>query len=1330
MRFRLLLILSSLLLLSVNSRAEEDKYIFEHIQTSHHWINDIFQDSDGFIWVSCRNGLYRHYGDGPDDYETIQDGNVFYDITQDADGNIWVMSREGLVMYDPKTAVMHDPVATTDYLRAESWIDCFEVDGMNNFWWNEEDRIYVRTTEGRKIAVARCKAKVNDICIKNNVVYVLSDIGLIYRFVLEADELVRHLPLISLTDEPIDPDHVFHTFFVDSNHNIWVSQGSNGVWVVEYGGENITVLTSHPGDNSIQRGFVNSIIEDKDGNIWIASDHGGISICDKSCQVIVTLVNDPTDDNTLASNGIYSLYCDNDYNLWVGYTKLGLSVYRGENKAWTMSHVRSFHLKNLNDDINTTCEDNKGNLWLGTDGYGLVKIDSRTGKEVIYTRQNSSLGSNVITDIHCDPKGRIWVGTFYGGLTCFVNGVSRTWRYEESGSGLASDNVWAIDHDESGRIWIGTLSGGVQVIDPVTYRIKTFTSATSGLSNDAVLDIECADDGKIYVATAYGLSIIDSQTESVVVAPDDNMIQKSLTGVMVDSRGLVWLDEDGILQVYDPRTEVYHTPEYHALENIRSVIEGNEGIVWAVTDNGICRIEVYRSSETGYAFEVSSFSFPQEEDLHFNQRSASLASGGDMIIGSFCGFMRFRQSMFMHHRFNSDVNLHFTDLYIGNHKIEPGQEYEGRIISEYTIEYSDRIVLSHDMSIFSIAFSNLDYFSVHDMPLYYRMEGLSQEWLPTDSHAGRLTFTNLSPRKYMLTLTADVDDLSKAVYLNIIVMPPWWASWWAILSYILAVVVIASVISAIVRRRQREIRERLEQSIKQEKRHYVDEMKMQFFTNVSHDFRTPLTLILTPVEEMLAKDPEKKNDQFIMTIHRNAQRLLNLVNEVLDLRKIEMFGSHLNLASSDFLNVVRDTTESFRLLAEAQGIEFSFETEVRSLVFDFDSGKVVKILTNLLSNAFKFTPQGGSVKVEVNLVNEDTVLLAVSDSGRGVQDKDKRRVFDRFYQAKDSPVGSGIGLHVVREYVILHGGEIEVSDNDPAGSVFTVTLPVRHSVNEVEYASDSSDFPSRKTADSVDGCSTILVVDDNDDFRTFMCASLSDEYQVLSASDGAEALKIVKTKDVDVVISDVMMPLMDGNEFCRRMKSDINTSHIPVILLTAKMMQEDECHGLEAGADDYLTKPFNMSILRLRVAKFIEWKKRAKRIFEKELEITTEQITITTMDDRLLQKAINVINENIGNPDFSVAELSAALCMHRTSLYKKLVYITGKTPVEFIRSIRLKKAAALLANGGVYVSEIAYMVGFNSPKVFTGHFKDEFGCSPTEYRRLHHAGNAEEYCSE
>lgn len=1303
------------LLLPMDVGAKAGKYIFEHVRTSNHWINSIYQDANGFIWFGTRNGLYRYTGDDASGTDAVCEGESFYDIQQDADGRLWVKKRNGYVVYDPRTCTVLDEVKSATELDSRLWIDALLVTLDGDYWWNEEQHLYHKSLGSEKTLVADVQGDVYDIIVRNSIVYVLTVEGLLYRFALDDSGEITTLPMMgpALTRPEDNMDYRFHCVFVDSSQNIWLSQGAGGVWYYPAGSMQGRHLTSSSSPERIQGGFICAIEEDADGNIWLASDHGGICVCGKDGRVIERLRNEPDDNNTLASNGVYALFRDREDNIWVGYTKKGMSIYRGRNKTWSVSHLMTLHEDGLPDDVNASCEDHEGNLWLGTDGSGLLRIDP-DGNETLYNTSNSALKSNVITDIHCDSEGRIWLGTFYGGLSCIENGRMMTYSYSEDDNSLASMNVWSVAHDEAGRIWIGTLGAGLQALDPETGIFETFTSARHGLANDFIHEIECALDGNIYIATSYGLSIFNPHTCSFkTIEGSPERIHMALTGLEVDSNGLVWLDEDGLLRVYDPVSSMYHTPSHPALKSVRSIIEDEDGTVWAITDAGLCRLSVEKSQADDYSFDISAFSFPQQRELHFNQRSACMTSSGDFVIGSFSGYMRFSPYKYSEPQGTGRSQLFFTDLYLGNSRIVPGVEYEGKIILDRAMEYTSAIELDHSSPVVLVEFSCLDYFSVQEQNLYSKVEGVTEEWIEVDKNSRRLTMGNLSPGRYRLILSPDMEDLSDAVSLSVRIMPPWWATWWAVIIYIL--LGLSGIITSyvFVRRKDEEKRRRQEAVARQEQRHYMDEMKMQFFTNISHDFRTPLTLILTPVEEMLSKKPELKDDTFISTIHRNALMLLNLVNEVLDLRKMERFGSELTLVKADIIRVIEDTVSSFMLMAENQNITLKVDTTLSSMILEIDKGKIAKVLTNLLSNAFKFTPEGGTITVKVEETSE-SACISVCDTGQGVSDKDKRKIFERFYQAKNSPAGSGIGLHIVREFVLLHGGDITVEDNDPCGAVFRFTLPMKSS-----FAEEVTDGEKSSPASADVSKPVILIADDNIDFRTFMKVSLSQDYNVYEASDGLDALKMLSDKDIDVVISDVMMPNMDGTEFCRKVKSDINTSHIPVILLTAKALQDDECYGLESGADDYLTKPFNMSILRLRIAKFIEWKKRSKKLFEKELEITTEQITLTSMDDRLLQQAINLINENISNPDFSVSELSAALCMHRANLYKKLLYITGKTPVEFIRAIRLKRAAALLETDGVYVSEVAYMVGFNSPKVFAGHFREEFGCSPSEYRKKH-----------
>lgn len=536
--------------------------------------------------------------------------------------------------------------------------------------------------------------------------------------------------------------------------------------------------------------------------------------------------------------------------------------------------------------------------------------------------------------------------------------------------------------------------------------------------------------------------------------------------------------------------------------------------------------------------------------------------------------------------------------------------------------------------------------------------------------------------------------------------------------------IIAIIIYYLSERKSQKLRlEQAEREIQRQAQ--TNEMKLRFFTNISHDFRTPLSLIITPLEAYL-NDKEKNPDvKFFTPIYRNAVRLLNLINQILDFRKLDMYGETLNLSNGDIVSFVKEVCASFSMFADGNNVQLSFHSSMTVLNMAFDMDKLSKILMNLLSNAFKHTPQGGKVFVNMYSDGNDSIQISVMDYGCGVPDKDKEKIFERFYQNKydnAANMGCGIGLHIVREYVALHNGSVKVSDNNPSGAIFTVTLPIaRTETNGGQLREVSQVIEATKSeCASPDHKHTIMLVEDNEEFLDFLHQSLSEEYHVLKASNGEDALTILKGSSVvDIVISDVMMDKMDGFELCGRIKTDLQFSHIPVILLTAKSMVEDEIQGLEVGADDYITKPFNLSVLRLRIQSILKSQGRYRKMFKNKVDISPSEITITSLDEQFLSKALAIVEDNIANSDFSVEDLSSALGIHRAHLYRKLSGITGKTPIEFIRLIRLKRAKQYLNQSQMYISEIAYAVGFNSPKLFTKYFKEEFGMSPRDYQCAH-----------
>ena len=676
----------------------------------------------------------------------------------------------------------------------------------------------------------------------------------------------------------------------------------------------------------------------------------------------------------------------------------------------------------------------------------------------------------------------------------------------------------------------------------------------------------------------------------------------------------------------------------------------------------------------------------------------------------------------------------FTGLSLFDEAVKVGQSYGGRVLIEKELNDVENVEFDYKQNIFSVSFASDNYNLPEKTQYMYKLEGFNNDWLTLPVGVHNVTFTNLAPGKYVLRVKAINSDGYvgiKEATLGIVVNPPFWMSWWAYLLYAVGLVIVLFLARYRMLKREREKFHLQQIENEVAKNEEINNMKFRFFTNVSHELRTPLTLIISPLEGMLKETTDELQSTRLQLMYRNAQRLLHLVNQLLDFRKGEMSTHQLSLSEGDIISYVHSVCNSFLLMADKKHIQFSFFSGIDTFSMAFDADKVGKIVMNLLSNAFKFTPEGGRVTVMIEHVagTPDILEIKIADTGIGISDVDKEHIFERFYQAGHKGVeettGNGIGLSLVRDFVTLHEGEVKVFDNIGMGSVFVIQFPVKHVETQVQLpeetgmpAGDEEDKEMKEEAREETerkNFPLLLIVDDNEDFRIFMRYSLELQYRVKLAVNGKEAWEMMQEELPDLVISDVMMPQMDGNELCRLIKQDKRTAHIPVILLTARQNTEAKLEGLQTGADDYVTKPFNMTILVLRIRKLIELS-RYHRVTQGMIDPAPSEIVITSLDEKLIEKAIKYVEDNMSRTELSVEELSRELGMSRVHLYKKLLQITGKTPIEFIRVIRLKRAAQLLRESQLHVSEVAFEVGFNNPKYFSRYFKDEFGVLPSVYQ--------------
>lgn len=1326
--------------------------MFKHLEVkdglSNNQITSIFRDSRGFMWFGTASGLNRYdgysikvYRSRKEDLKSLPE-NYIERIQEDANGYLWIQTGIGYAVYCPDTDTFDRNVE--DWLRKkgiEGYVARLYIDSQKTFWVYVGGKGLCRSRENEDTALSAvvsneewAKAGVVDITEYNG------DILLAYESGALACVDGHNLQLKWMEDGICtDLGKKYRggfTMYVDRTGKLWV-YSVVGLWTYSLQDRKWSMRKTR------KEGYdaVRAVMQDKYGHIWVGRDQGGIEMYDGNRKSMV-LSHDPGNARTLPNNTVTTLYEDVAGTMWVGTYKKGVSYYN--------ESIFKFSLADVGD-VNCV-EDGLGDIvWLGTNGAGLVRWNRQTGQRDVFLHSSSdgrSISGDVVVTMLRDSKGRLWAGTYWSGLNCYDGSKFIHYRHEAGKENtLVYDNVWSLAEDREGNIWIGTLGKGLQCLNPSTGHFTTYTTANSNLVSDYVLSLCVGRDNRLIIGTSYGMSFLDLDTRSIEVfaggrTGTEPLSNRSISQVFEDSRGLIWIATREGVNVYSPqRDRLYEVPlksDFSKLFVLGIVEDENAGI-WVTAGSELINV-LLQSDETTGELSFTCRSYNDKDGLQscdFNQRSLKRLHTGEIMAGGLYGVNCFRPSEIKYNRTLPKVM--FTGIQLFNEEVEVGKEYCGRVVLPQTLNCTKEIVLDYAQNIFTIFFASDNYVLPEKTRYQYKLEGFNDDWMTSPADQHRVTYTNLAPGSYVLKVKATTSDGyvgTEAAQLKIVILPPFWMTPWAYACYALLLVgALVGLFLAIQRRERNRYRIRqIEQDARRAEE--VNQMKFRFFTNVSHELRTPLTLIISPLEEIMKGAKDEKTAGKLEMIHRNAMRLLNLVNQLLDFRKNEMAGLHLTLSEGDVVAYVRNICNSFLMLSDKKGIRFTFFSSVDSLQMAFDEDKVGKIVMNLLSNAFKFTPDGGQVDVSLEVLEGTPEMLEikVSDTGAGIKDSEKEHIFERFYQVEHTeggtrPSGSGIGLSLVRDFVSLHGGVVQVFDNVGSGAVFVVNLPIRHlevgivqqtgTVKETDLPAAGEEKTSEEDVEvespgSEKAKPVVLVVDDNSDFLTFMKDSLSLYFTVKTAPNGQEAMKMIPELMPDLIVSDWMMPVMDGNELCRQVKSCKKTAAIPFVLLTAKQSVENTVEGLSIGADDYVTKPFNMEVLILRMRRLIALGSRNRT--QHYIDPKPSEIEVTSLDEKLIGDAVKYVEANIARSDLSVEELSHELGMSRAHLYKKLLQITGKTPIEFIRVIRLKRAAQLLRESQQNVSEIAYQLGFNNPKYFSKYFKDEFGVLPSVYQ--------------
>jgi signal transduction histidine kinase/ligand-binding sensor domain-containing protein/DNA-binding response OmpR family regulator len=1387
MRIKLYIVVSALFFAYTNNFAQNSQYQFSRLNISnglsHNQVTCIFKDSEGFMWFGTSSGLNRYDGYTfkvfKHDVNNKNSINEDYinNIWEGPDKKLWITTPAGYSFYDPETEQFNNDVLSVLYsLKLPGYPSVSKIlhNGKGDFWFLYPDSGIYRYNELKKTTThyynhhssspSLYSSFVTDIVQDTTGnVWLAYDDGVIELFDVKRNVITYHTDIFK---KAADNKGRNYSLTIDSEGDLWVFNPNmdSGVYYYSRRTGRFRYITKESAETPLTSNNITNIIQSDDGLMWISTDHGGINLLDKKRKKITYLLNREDDPKSLGQNTV-ALYKDNKGIMWARTLREGVSYYHKNIIRFPLyRHLASDPASLKFEDVNKFVEDKNGNLWIGTNGGGLVYFDRKTGKFTQYKHDlgnPNSLTSDIIVSLCIDQDQQLWIGTYFGGLDHFDG--RKFIHYKHNGkvpTSIADDRVWNILEDSSNRLWIGTFAAGLQMFDRDK---KIFSSPfkQTDIRSPYISSLIEDTKGNLWVGGYLGVDKILKNGGGVIhynkkKNDPNSLINDDIHNITQDSRGLMWIATRDGLSILNPETNrfISLTKKEGLPDNqVLNVLEDNRGTMWLSTSNGLGHITLTPGNGT-YKFQFENFDETDGlQGREFTVNAALKTNKGELVFGGSHGFNIF-DPLSIHPNMD-EPKLIFTGFQLFNRSLAANEAVDGHVVLSKAISATQEITLKHSENVFTIEFAAINFFNPNKITHQYMMEGFDKGWITANNATRKATYTNLDGGDYTFKVRAISQDgkwKPSYIKLKIKVLPPFWKSTIAYIIYLLLIAgtlffirrrgiqkirrqFIAEKVKFIAEKEKQEAKLIIEQERQEVKRMQdLDQLKTKFLTNVSHEFRTPISLIMAPVEKMLTRADQEQKLQLGM-IGKNARRLLNMVNQLLDFRKMEVQELKLHSKQGDIVKFINETYLSFTDIAEEKGIDFVFDTTIDSLFTSFDHDKIERILFNLLSNAFKFTPSGRQVSVLLNIdkkTSDAPLEIKVIDTGIGIPLEKQGKIFERFFQ-HDIPEsminqGSGIGLAITHEFVKMHGGEITVESEPDHGSCFIIKLPF------VIYNGGEIDMPS---ADDIDNDSTneiihnesktivkqprsnkkptVLLVEDNDDFRFYLKDNLKDVFFLIEASNGREGWQKALSQHPDIIISDISMPEMTGIELCKKLKKDKRTSHIPVVLLTALTGDEEQIKGLEIGANDYMTKPFNFEILLSKIKNILTLRDTYKRTYKKQMDVQLQETPLENEDEKLLRCIVEYIESNIVNENLSVEELSRKMNMSRVSLYKKVLMLTDKSPVDFIRSIRLKKAVYLLETSQMTISQIGYEVGFNSPKYFTKAFKDEYNTTPSAY---------------
>ena len=1349
-----LIITMMICLFSIQAWAQSGKLFNTDNQLSSNFATQVFQDKSGFIWIATRNGLNTY--DGYHITVIKKDmsnflglnSNYINSIAQDEKEHILLGTNNSLLeftgseflkipMLDSKGGELATYVKQVYPLKNK---DVAVATSGYGIMLKKQDEQKCHAMKGE---VEKLKYILKLLEDKRGRLWIITEDGKLYR-----KETNGRLTSHFAGTEGVGAQDILQ----DALGNIYLASKNQGVYLLRAGSNAFTRI-SNIGNLPIENIYIS-----RNNKLYIGCDGLGIYVYDPQTgflqdnPLFSRLVN-------LAKSKITSIIEDNQGNIWVSMLQKGVFMQRNIQNDFNYMGFRLGNRNVIGENCVTSLSINQGNqVWVGTDKDGLYLFNIAT-----HSVEGHFLNQNTVLTLCKDQQGRTWVGTYTDGLGY----MDAAGSFHPVDLGISkSVGIFDIKQDPQGNIWIATMGEGLFCLQKDgsrrNYKAKYGADnniKVNSLPNDYLIKMALSKDGShVYIATSVGLACLDRKRNSwVSTFKGINCLNKNSFShcVFVDSKDHVWYGtEDGAF-CFDFRKGI--KPKLYTTANgltdncVASITEDYQGNIWLGTIKGLNKLALKSGTIT---------KFYAESGLQSNEFSdASVCTtqdGKTILMGGSGGLNWFQADQVRQHPWQAKVVI--SGFILNNKMVTPGMKSGSYTITDNWSTLSRDFQLSHEDNTFTLQLSTLTYNDVEQISYVYSING--DAWRTVPAGQNELAFSHMAPGRYKYRIKAICNGYETPVKeFTITIHPAWYASIWAKLFYLLLLI---AAIMLYLRHRKHQMEDQLilQQHIHAEE---MGEAKIKFFMNISHEIRTPLTLIITPLLSLIKEDKEPHRQGIYEIIRKNSERILHLINQMMDLRKIDKGQMMMRMCQTDMVAFINEEYELFRQQALAKNIDFEYQHDSEELPVWIDRNNFDKVIINILSNAFKFTPTAGHILLSLTHTDHHA-YISIKDSGIGIPKDKLETIFQRFYQSPSDPndrnIGTGIGLDLTRSLVELHYGSISARNNEGEkgskfehGSEFIIRIPLgkdhlkpeelideekvkeeqnleladvkqlEQEVKETENAEKSesaavtTDMQGKLPASARGNKAEIVIVEDEEDIQDYLKAQLASDFKIRTYPNGKVALNEILKNKPDLIISDVMMPEMDGTTLCTKLKANINTNDVPIILLTAKSREEDQLEGLQTGADAYILKPFNMDILRRTIINLLTMRRTLKNKFtgKESQEEKVEQRKIQTPDDALMQRVMEVINENISDSDLSVDMIAQKVGISRVHLHRKMKELTNQTPHSFIRNIRLQQAAKLLKDGKQSITDVMYICGFSNSASFSTMFKNLYGCSPREY---------------